>query len=109
MFRSHQELAGEMIQAAAQALPGVQLRVSADGQYAKRQVVQPLPQNVNLVSRIRRDAAIYELPPKQTPKSPGDGVAGKVAPATARPRGRKPKKGKRLPCPRKIAAYRKKD
>lgn len=93
MFRSHQELAGEMIQATAQALPGVQLRVSADGQYAKRQVVQPLPQNVNLVSRIRRDAAIYELPPKRTPK-------GK--------RGRKPKKGKRLPCPRKIAAYRKK-
>jgi SRSO17 transposase len=84
MFRSRQELAGEMIQTAAQALPGVQLRVSADGQYAKRQVVQPLPQNVNLVSRIRRDAAIYELPPERRPKSK---------------RGRKPKKGKRLPCP----------
>jgi hypothetical protein len=93
MFRSRQELAGEMIQTAAQALPEVQLRVSADGQYAKRQVVQALPKNVNLVSRIRRDAAIYELPTKRRPK-------GK--------RGRKPKKGKRLPCPRKMAAYRKK-
>jgi hypothetical protein len=92
VFRSRQELAGEMIQITAQALPEAQLRVSADGQYAKRQVVQALPQNVNLVSRIRRDAAIYKLPSKRAPK-------GK--------RGRKPKKGKRLPCPRKIAAYRK--
>lgn len=92
-FRTRQELAGEMIQIAAEALPEVRLRVSADGQYAKRQVVQVLPETVNLVSRIRRDAAIYQLPPKRRPK-------GK--------RGRKPKKGKRLPCPRKIAAYRKK-
>lgn len=93
VFRSRQELAGEMIQTTAQALPEVHLRVSADGQYAKRQVVQALPENVNLVSRIRRDAAIYELPPKRRAK-------GK--------RGRNPKKGKRLPCPRKMAAYRKK-
>lgn len=93
IFRTRQELAGKMIQTAAEALPEVQLRVSADGQYAKRQVVQALPEGVNLVSRIRRDAAIYQLLPKRSPK-------GK--------RGRKPKKGKRLPCPRKIAAYRKK-
>jgi hypothetical protein len=93
LFRSRQELAGEMIQTTAKALPEVQLRVSADGQYAKRPVVQRLPEAVNLVSRIRRDAAIYELPPKRRPKAK---------------RGRKPKKGKRLPNPRKIAAYRKK-
>jgi hypothetical protein len=92
VFRSRQELAGEMVQTTAQTLPEVQLRVSADGPYAKRQVVQALPQNVNLVSRIRRDAAIYKLPSKRAPK-------GK--------RGRKPKKRKPLPCPRKIAAYRK--
>jgi SRSO17 transposase len=93
IFRTRQELAGEMIQTTAEALPEVQLRVSTDGQYAKRQVVQALPEGVNLVSRIRRDAAIYQLPPKRRRK-------GK--------RGRKPKKGKRLPCPRKMAAYRKK-
>lgn len=93
VFRTRQELAGEMIQTAAQALGQVQLRVSADGQYAKRPVVGALPETVNLVSRIRRDAAIYRLPPKRR-------VKGK--------RGRKPKKGKRLPCPQKMAAYRKK-
>lgn len=92
-FQSRQELAGEMIQRTAQALPQVQLRASADGQYAKRQVVQKLPQGVNLVSRIRRDAAIYALPCKRRPKSK---------------RGPKPKKGPRLACPRKMAAYRKK-
>ena len=93
IFQSRQELAGEMIQRTAQALPEVQLRASADGQYAKRQVVQKLPQGVNLVSRIRRDAAIYALPAKRRPKSK---------------RGPKPKKGARLACPRKMAAYRKK-
>ena len=92
-FATRQELAGQMIQRTAQALQQVQLRVSADGQYANRPVVQALPESVNLVSRIRRDAAIYQSAPKRRAKSQ---------------RGRKPKKGKRLPCPRKLAAYRKK-
>jgi len=91
-FATRQELAGQMIQKTSQALPEVQLRVCADGQYAQRGLVRMLPQGVSLVSRIRRDAAIYALPPKRRPK-------GK--------RGRNPQKGKRLPCPRKIAAYRK--
>jgi len=92
-FRTRQVLAAEMIQCVAKALPGVQLRVSADGQYATRQMVLGLPQGVSLVSRIRRDAAIYALPP--TRRRPSQ-------------RGRNPKKGKRLPTPRQIAARRKK-
>jgi hypothetical protein len=92
-FHSRQELAGELVQRTAQALPQVQWRISADGQYAKRPMVEKLPAGVNLVSRIRRDARIYDLPPRRRPKSR---------------RGPKPKKGKRLPCPRKMAAYRKK-
>jgi hypothetical protein len=71
-FQSRQELAGEMIQRTAQALPEVQLRACADGQYAKRPVVEKLPKGVNLVSRIRRDAAIYQLPPKRRPKPTED-------------------------------------
>jgi hypothetical protein len=80
-----------MVQTAAEALPGVQLRVAADGQYAARQMVGGLPNGVNLVSRIRRDGRIYALPPKRTRK-------GK--------RGPKPKKGKRLPCPKNMAVRR---
>jgi hypothetical protein len=91
-FQTRQELAGEMIQIAAEALPDVQWRVSADGQYAQQSLVRKLPGCVNLVSRIRRDAAIYDLPPTRRPQ-------GK--------RGPHPKKGKRLPCPQKLAAGRK--
>jgi hypothetical protein len=90
-FRTRQQLAGQMIQQAAEALPKVRWRVVADGQYASRDVVRALPQNVNLVSRIRRDAAIYALP-----KARRRGQRGQPA-----------KKGPRLPTPRQLAARRK--
>ena len=90
-FRTRQALAGEMIRCVAKVLPDVTLRVSADGQYASRKVVRALPKGVNLVSRIRRDAAIYALPPAR--RRPGQ-------------RGRSPKKGKRLSTPRQMAARR---
>jgi hypothetical protein len=90
-FATRQVLAAQMICEVATALPGVRVRVGADGQYATREMVQGLPQGSSLVSRIRRDAAIYALPPKRRP--PGK-------------RGRPPLKGKRLPTPRQIAARR---
>jgi hypothetical protein len=90
-FATRQVLAARMICQAAQALPGVEIRVAADGAYATRETVKGLPDGVSLVSRIRRDAAIYALPPTPRPK-------GK--------RGRRPTKGKRLPTPRQLAARR---
>lgn len=92
-FATRQVLAARMVHGAAAALPGIRLRVSADGQYAARDFIEGLPEGVNLVSRIRRDAAIYALPPKRRPR-------GK--------RGRRRLKGKRLPTPKEIAARRKK-
>ena len=92
-FRNRQTLAAEMVRRACQALPQVQWRISADGQYATRHMVAGLPKGANLVSRIRRDAAIYDLPPAR--RRPGR-------------RGPHPKKGKRLPTPRQMAARRKK-
>lgn len=90
-FRTRQQLAGQMIRQAVEALPKVRWRVVADGQYASRDVVRALPENVNLVSRIRRDAAIYALP-----KARRRGQRGQPA-----------KKGPRLPTPRQLAARRK--
>ena len=90
-FATRQVLAARMVCQVSQALPGVQIRVAADGAYATRGMVMGLPKGVSLVSRIRRDAAIYALPPTRRPK-------GK--------RGARPKKGKRLPTPRQIAARR---
>jgi hypothetical protein len=92
-FATHAQLAGQMIQQVRNALPPeVLIRVAADGAYATRQMVLGLPDGVSLVSRIRRDAAIYALPPQRRP-------TGK--------RGASPKKGKRLPAPTKLAARRK--
>jgi hypothetical protein len=90
-FATRQVLAARMVCQMAQALPGVQIRVAADGQYATRDMVTGLPQGVSLVSRLRRDAAIYALPPSRR---------------RAGQRGRSPTKGKRLPTPRQIAARR---
>jgi len=92
-FATRQQLAAHMVQQTVQALPDVQWRVAADGQYATGDMIRGLPEGVSFVSRIRRDAAIYDLPPKRRPQ-------GK--------RGRPPLKGKRLPAPRQIAARRKK-
>jgi hypothetical protein len=90
-FATRQVLAAQMVCQVSQALPGVLIRVAADGAYATRGMVTGLPKGVSLVSRIRRDAAIYALPPTRRPK-------GK--------RGAHPKKGKRMPTPRQIAARR---
>jgi len=89
-FRNRQTLAAELVQQAVKALPDVQLRVSADGQYATRDMVRRLPEGVNLVSRIRRDAALYALLPKRR----------------RRQRGRPRKKGRRLPTPAQTARRR---
>jgi len=88
-FMTRQEIAAKMIHQSREALPDRAIRISADGQYATRTVVQAaLGARTNLVSRLRSDAAIYELPPKRKRFK----------------RGRRPKKGKRLPTPRQLAA-----
>ena len=90
-FQTRQQLAAQMVQNAVKTLPNVHWRIAADGQYATRELVAALPEGVNLVSRIRGDAAIYELP---KPRRKGQ-------------RGRPAKKGKRLPTPRELAQRRK--
>lgn len=90
-FRTRQVLAAAMVRDLAQACPQVQWRVAADGQYATRQMIEGLPSGVNLVSRIRSDAALYDLPP--TWRQSGR-------------RGAPRKRGRRLPAPWKMARCR---
>jgi hypothetical protein len=91
-FQTRQQIAAQMIREARLALPQCTIRAAADGQYASQEVVQAAHDaRSNLVSRMRSDAALYALPPK-----PRKGQ-----------RGRKRKKGKRLPTPRQLAARRK--
>ncbi len=91
-FQTRQEIAADMIRQTRESLPDWTIRVAADGQYATGVVVQAAAgSGTNLVSRIRSDAAIYALPSKHRRNK----------------RGRQPKKGKRLPTPKKLARRKK--
>jgi hypothetical protein len=90
-FRTKCQLLVELLRAQAQAVPGRHLGVF-DGGFALGSVVRPLvvPEEpglprVDFVTRLRQDARLYALPPKEQPK-------GK--------RGPKLKWGKRLAPPR---------
>jgi DDE superfamily endonuclease len=79
-------LARQMTSELAAALPGRDLHVVADAAYAGKEL-RRLPQHVTWTTRMRKDAALFELPP----------------PRRAGQRGRPKVKGKRLPRPGALA------
>jgi hypothetical protein len=82
-------LAQEMIRETVSWFPGRYFEVCADGFYATLLGVEFAP-DVICTSRMRRDAALYEMPPRKRPHT----------------RGAPRKKGKRLPTPEVMASYR---
>jgi len=92
-FATRQSLALQLIKDAAAALKNVVIRIAVDGAYATREFLRNLPESVNAVSRIRRDAALHDLPPKRRRGQ----------------RGRPRLKGRRLPTPKTLASRRKKN
>lgn len=78
-------LMSEMIHRIATRMPERRFVFCGDGAYAS--VAKQLPDNVQLVSRIRKDAALFAPPTPKKTNTPG------------RPR----KKGKRLPSPKDMA------
>lgn len=87
---THLDLGEEMIREVAGWLPDHHFSLSCDGAYAPL-AGKKLPRT-HVTSRMRRDAALFALPPRKKKHQPG------------RPR----KKGHRLPTPVKIARRRKK-
>lgn len=79
-------LMGEMITLVAQWMPAAQFLFCGDGAYAC--LAGCLPRNVQLVSRMRCDAALYAPAPKRRKKGQ---------------RGPQPRKGKRLSTPKQRA------
>jgi hypothetical protein len=71
----------DMVATVTTWLPDAHFLFCGDGAYAG--IAKILPPNVTLVSRLRKDAALYAKPSKRRKKR----------------RGRHPKKGKRLPTP----------
>lgn len=86
-YRTHTQMMQEMVTTVASWAPDRSFVFAGDSAYGCKEVVKHLPANVECVSRVRMDAALYE------PASPpAKGTQG-------RPR----KKGERLPTPKMIA------
>lgn len=83
------ELMVKSLKTFAQWFPERKIKHAGDGYYSNEAVIGPLPKNVEFTGRVRRDAALYEIPlPSRRPK-----------------RGRPRKKGKRLPAPKDWANW----
>jgi hypothetical protein len=79
--RTRPELAVELISLVAGWFPERPLLVSGDSAYGGASVLQPLPANVDLISHVHPQGVLYEPAPAPT----------------ANQKGRRPKKGRRLP------------
>jgi DDE superfamily endonuclease len=85
--RTRPELAVELIERFAQLFPDRQIVVSGDSAYGGKSVLQHLPKNVDLISRVAANAALYQ-PAPPPPDQTGAARKKKGAPR---------KKGDRLP------------
>ena len=65
-FRTRQELLLEMVKQIASWVGERRIELLADGAYPSRELVRDLPRSVVLTSRIRRDAALFNLAPPRT-------------------------------------------
>jgi hypothetical protein len=69
--RTRPELAVELIEQFASWFPGRKIVVSGDSAYGGKSVLQHLPENVDLISRVASNAALYEPAPPPRPKQKG--------------------------------------
>lgn len=85
-YRTRPELALEMIRIVANWIPQRKLRIIGDSEYAGGSISRHLPANVDLISRMVMDAALFEPVPAQRSRM-----------------GRPRKRGKRLANPTQMA------
>ncbi len=64
-YRTRPELALEMIRVVADWVPQRKLRILGDSEYAGGSISRHLPENVELISRMVMDAALFEPTPKK--------------------------------------------
>ena len=61
----------ELIERFAKLFPGRQILVSGDSAYGGKSVLQHLPENVDLISRVASNAALYQPAPPRWPNQRG--------------------------------------
>ena len=82
--RTRPELAVELIQAFANQFPKRKVVVSGDSAYGGKSVLQHLPEDVDLISRVAPNAALYEpAPPRQEKRRGGPRKKGERLPTMA--------------------------
>lgn len=86
VYRKRSQLAVEMLEVLCAARPNRRFHAIADSAYGGRSVLNRLPDNCDLTSRLLMEARLYGAPP---PRRPGQ-------------RGRPRKRGDRLPSPRRM-------
>jgi hypothetical protein len=69
--RTRPELAVELIRRFASLIPQRKMIVSGDSAYGGKSVLQHLPENVDLISRVASNAALYQPPPPRRPDQKG--------------------------------------
>jgi hypothetical protein len=69
--RTRPELAVELIEHFAKLFPGRQMVVSGDSAYGGKSVLQHLPAQVDLISRVASKAALYQPAPPRQPHQKG--------------------------------------
>jgi len=85
-YRSHPELAVELLHLLCAAHPALHFHVFADTAYGGESVLGHLPLNCDLTSRLPMNARLYDAPPRRKPGT----------------RGRPRKRGARLPTPKQM-------
>jgi DDE superfamily endonuclease len=91
VYRTRPQLAVQMLHVLCSARKTRRFHAVADSAYGGQSVLNELPINCDLTSRLLLDARLYDAPPTRRPGVPG------------RPR----KRGKRLPTPRQMLRPRK--
>ena len=90
VYRSRPELVVQMLRVLCEARKNRRFHAIADSAYGGQSVLNELPANCDLTSRLLLDARVYEAPP---PRRVGQ-------------KGRPRKRGRRLPSPRQMLAQR---
>ena len=90
VYRTHPELAVELLHLLCKAHQELHFHVFADGAFGGESVLGHLPATCDLTSRMPMNARLYEAPPSRTPGT----------------RGRPRKRGARLPTPAQMLGQR---
>jgi hypothetical protein len=90
-FKTKGQLALEMIEKLTSWLPGRRIVLLVDGNYADHHLMLRLPKNVEVVSRVRYDAALWAPRPKRARRIGRPRLHGRKLPQPAERVARRPK------------------